>query len=142
LEITESIIVRDTEAMLRRLTALKALGVRLAIDDFGTGSSSLGFLRRFPIDVLKIDKSFVDGLAEGTDTGNAVALARTIVALGKTLSIETVAEGVEGGAQAEALVAMGCIVAQGHHYSVAVTPAAIDALIDSGGIINAQGRAA
>ncbi len=134
LEITESVIVRETDAMLRRLTALKALGVRLAIDDFGTGSSSLGVLRKFPIDVLKIDKSFVDGLAAGKDNGNAGVLARTIVALSQTLSLETVAEGVEGGDQADALIAMGCVVAQGHHYSHPVTQGAIDAIITAGGV--------
>jgi predicted signal transduction protein with EAL and GGDEF domain len=92
LEITEGVVMRDTAANLARLAELKALGVRLAIDDFGTGYSSLSYLQRFPVDVLKIDKSFVDGVHDG---GSHEALARTIVALGRTLSLSTVAEGVE-----------------------------------------------
>jgi EAL domain-containing protein (putative c-di-GMP-specific phosphodiesterase class I) len=106
LEITESVIMHDTAQALARLRALKALGVRLAIDDFGTGYSSLGYLRQFPVDVLKIDKRFVDGVARG---GEAAALARTIVALADSLQLRTVAEGVE----AAALEALGCAFGQG-----------------------------
>ncbi len=80
LEITETVLMHDTEATISRLTALKALGVRLAIDDFGTGYSSLRYLRRFPIDILKMAKPFVDGLDTGDDEGRA--LARAIVDLG------------------------------------------------------------
>jgi hypothetical protein len=82
--------MRDAEATLARLHALKALGVRLAVDDFGTGYSSLAYLQRFPVDILKIDKAFVDGLLRG---GAHAALARTVIALGDSLGLRTVAEG-------------------------------------------------
>ncbi|MGZ8412625.1 MAG: putative bifunctional diguanylate cyclase/phosphodiesterase, partial [Gemmatirosa sp.] len=96
LEITESVLMQNTETTVATLRELKALGVRLAIDDFGTGYSSLAYLQRFPIDVLKIDKSFIDGVARG---GSDAVLARTIIALGDTLRLRTVAEGIESAAQ-------------------------------------------
>ncbi|MEP7347857.1 MAG: bifunctional diguanylate cyclase/phosphodiesterase, partial [Gemmatimonadaceae bacterium] len=129
LEITESEIMRNTEATLARLHALKALGIRLAIDDFGTGYSSLSYLQRFPIDMLKIDKCFVDDVAR---VGNGQSLARMIVALGETLSLMTVAEGVEACEQATALRAMGCHHAQGYHFSRPVAALAISALLGRG----------
>ncbi|MGZ8378578.1 MAG: putative bifunctional diguanylate cyclase/phosphodiesterase, partial [Gemmatirosa sp.] len=110
LEITETVIMQQTEANLLTLHALKALGIRLAIDDFGTGYSSLSYLQRFPIDILKIDKSFVDGLSRG---GSDAALARTIIALGDTLALRCIAEGVEDDAQRTHLQALGCDYAQG-----------------------------
>lgn len=128
LEITERVIVSNTSLTLQRLTALKALGVRLAIDDFGTGYSSLSFLQQFPIDVLKIDKSFVDNT---TGTGSGPALAKTIVTLGETLSLQTVAEGVEYQQQADALISMGCDKAQGFYFSRPLPPAEIDILLRS-----------
>ncbi|MGI9090949.1 MAG: putative bifunctional diguanylate cyclase/phosphodiesterase [Gemmatimonadaceae bacterium] len=109
LEITESVVMRDTPQTLDQLTALKALGLHLAVDDFGTGYSSLSYLRQFPVDVLKIDKSFIDGIARG---GDGAALARTIVALADTLQLRTVAEGIEDGAQRAALRALGCTLGQ------------------------------
>jgi diguanylate cyclase (GGDEF)-like protein/PAS domain S-box-containing protein len=114
LEITESVVMEDSEASLRRLGELKALGVRLAIDDFGTGYSSLSYLRRLPVDMIKIDKSFIDGVAAG---GDAFALARVIVRMGQTLNLETVAEGVETPSQAAALRRMGCRHAQGFFFA-------------------------
>ncbi|MGZ8491238.1 MAG: EAL domain-containing protein [Gemmatirosa sp.] len=114
LEITESVVMQDTEASLHRLHELKDIGVQLAIDDFGTGYSSLSYLQRFPVDVLKIDKSFVDGVADG---GSHAALARTIIALGETLSLCTVAEGIETPEQGATLLALGCGTGQGYHYS-------------------------
>ena len=114
LEITESVVMRDTSAVTERLRALKALGVDLAIDDFGTGYSSLAYLQRFPVDVLKIDKQFVDGVASSED---AAALTRTIVALADTLQLRTVAEGVEGAAQRDALRAFGCTMGQGYLFA-------------------------
>jgi diguanylate cyclase (GGDEF)-like protein/PAS domain S-box-containing protein len=114
LEITESVVMEDSEASLRRLQELKALGVRLAIDDFGTGYSSLSYLRRFPVDTIKIDKSFIDGVAAG---GDALALAHVIVRMGQTLNLETVAEGVELPSQAAALRRMGCRQAQGFYFA-------------------------
>ena len=89
---TESVLMTDTEENLALLVRLKALGVRLAIDDFGTGYSSLAYLRRFPVDTLKIDRSFVERL--GLPSGDAV-LADTIVQLGQSLGMSTVAEGIE-----------------------------------------------
>jgi EAL domain-containing protein (putative c-di-GMP-specific phosphodiesterase class I) len=114
LEITESVIMQDTEATLHRLQELKQLGIRLAIDDFGTGYSSLGYLQRFPIDILKLDKTFVDGVARG---GTDAALARAIIALGDTLHLRTVAEGVEHAQQRDELLALGCELAQGYLFA-------------------------
>jgi diguanylate cyclase (GGDEF)-like protein len=92
LELTETALMHDAEGTIIRLELLKALGVRIAIDDFGTGYSSLGYLRQFPIDVLKIDRSFVSGIA---DTTESAALVHTLVQLGKVLGLETIAEGIE-----------------------------------------------
>jgi EAL domain-containing protein (putative c-di-GMP-specific phosphodiesterase class I) len=114
LEITEGLLLQDAELTLSRLRGLKALGVRLALDDFGTGYSSLSYLQRFPIDSLKIDKSFVDRLGEGAE---ASALVRTIVALSETLELGTVAEGIEHSEQAEQLRALGCQLGQGYHFA-------------------------
>ncbi len=126
LEITETVLMRDTEAGLTVLRTLKALGVRLAIDDFGTGYSSLRYLQQFPVDVLKIDKSFVDGVAR---PGHDAALARTIVALGRTLGLRTVAEGVEHETQRERLAAMGCESGQGYLFARPADDAALRALL-------------
>ncbi|HEY0777832.1 MAG TPA: EAL domain-containing protein [Gemmatirosa sp.] len=122
LELTESTVIHHPDVARRRLTALKALGVRIAIDDFGTGYSALSYLRQFPIDVLKIDKSFIDAIAQG---GQPAALAAAIVALGDALSLRTVAEGVESTDQAAALEGMGCALGQGYLFS---RPLAADAL--------------
>jgi EAL domain-containing protein (putative c-di-GMP-specific phosphodiesterase class I) len=124
LEITESVIMHDTERTLEVLHALKALGVRLAIDDFGTGYSSLSYLQRFPVDVLKIDKSFVDGVARG---GHDAALARTIVALGEMLALRTVAEGIEHETQRAQLRLLGCELGQGYLFARPLTPDALRA---------------
>ena len=96
LELTETTLMHNVDETVGRLTLLRALGVRMAIDDFGTGYSSLAYLRQFPIDVLKIDRSFVSGI---TDTTEALALVHAMVQLGKALGLETVAEGVENDAQ-------------------------------------------
>jgi diguanylate cyclase (GGDEF)-like protein len=92
LEITETTLMRDAKETVRRLTTIKSLGVRIAIDDFGTGYSSLGHLRQFPVDALKIDRSFITGLAHNLE---GESLIHTLVQLGKALSIETIAEGIE-----------------------------------------------
>jgi diguanylate cyclase (GGDEF)-like protein len=112
LEITESTLLADTEATIDRLRQLRALGVRVAIDDFGTGYSSLAYLRRFPVDIIKIDRSFLEGPG-----AEAWALARTIVELGRILRLTTVAEGVETAVQADELRAAGCELAQGNHFA-------------------------
>jgi diguanylate cyclase (GGDEF)-like protein len=113
LEITESLLLHDTEATMRRLQRLKGLDVRLAIDDFGTGYSSLAYLRRFPIDILKIDKSFVDEVLNGPE---ASAVARAIVQLGTTLRLDTIAEGIEAAGQLAELLASGCRLGQGYFF--------------------------
>ena len=96
LEITETALVRDTDAAIARLTALKRLGVSIAIDDFGTGYSSLGYLRQFPVDQLKIDRSFINGMA---DSPESTVLIHTMVALAHALGLGTVAEGIEESSQ-------------------------------------------
>jgi len=110
LEITESVLMRDAEEALGMLLDLKALGVRISVDDFGTGYSSLTYLKRFPVDVLKIDRTFVDGL--GTDADD-LAIVRSILALAEALGIDTIAEGVETPMQAQVLRDLGCERAQG-----------------------------
>jgi diguanylate cyclase (GGDEF)-like protein/PAS domain S-box-containing protein len=113
LEMTESVLMNDTEENLDLLVRLKNIGVRLAIDDFGTGYSSLSYLRRFPVDTLKIDRSFVERLSEQSDDAT---LARTIVQLGQSLGLSTVAEGIEQYNQFLALRRMGCELGQGYYF--------------------------
>ena len=119
LEITESVLAHAEVAVVR-LQELKRLGVQLAIDDFGTGYSSLSYLQRMPIDAVKIDKSFVDGVTGGREES---AVARAILALAATLRLDTVAEGVEQAGQARELAALGCRWAQGYHFSRPVAAA-------------------
>ena len=126
LEITESVLMQQTDAILERLQQLKALGVRLAIDDFGTGYSSLSYLQRFPIDILKIAKPFVEEVGQGADRS---ALARAIVGLGDTLKLQTIAEGIERAEQLAALIELGCPLGQGHHFWPALSAAAIEELL-------------
>jgi diguanylate cyclase (GGDEF)-like protein/PAS domain S-box-containing protein len=114
LEFTESAIMRDTERTLATLHALKAIGVRLAIDDFGTGYSSLSYLRRFPIDELKIDRSFVAGMSH---EAGLRAVVRSVVQLGQTLGLETVAEGVEDPEQLASLRSLHTSLGQGFLFS-------------------------
>ena len=114
LEMTESVMASDDAHILRRLRQLKGLGVRLAIDDFGTGYSSLSYLRSFPIDVVKIDRSFVEGIANGSEEA---ALVRAIVRLAHSLKLKTVAEGVETEGQARRLRSAGCDHAQGFFFA-------------------------
>jgi EAL domain-containing protein (putative c-di-GMP-specific phosphodiesterase class I) len=116
IELTESTIMYNTDANLERFHRLKALGVRLAIDDFGTGYSSLSYLHRFPIDILKIDRSFVSRL---TNSDNGPELASAVVTLGETLGLETVAEGIELEQQAAALLTLGCVAGQGFLFAEA-----------------------
>jgi EAL domain-containing protein (putative c-di-GMP-specific phosphodiesterase class I) len=110
LEITESIAMHDVQATQRVLEELSAIGISHAIDDFGTGYSSLAYLKRFPIDYLKIDQSFVEGVPADVDDANIV---RAIIALGKSLELVVIAEGVETEAQREFLHAHGCDEVQG-----------------------------
>jgi diguanylate cyclase (GGDEF)-like protein len=113
LEMTESVLIDNREEGLANLTTLHDMGVRLAIDDFGTGYSSLSYLHRFPVDVLKIDRSFVERLSNGGDT----ALVSTILRLGRSLNIETVAEGIERPQEMLMLRRQGCTTGQGFHFS-------------------------
>ena len=109
LEITESLLVRDSDGTIAKLRAIRAMGVRLAIDDFGTGYSSLSYLQRFPLDVLKIDRAFVE--AVGDVEGSA--LVRSIVDIGRSLRLSTVAEGIERPEQPAQLLALQCDMGQG-----------------------------
>jgi diguanylate cyclase len=129
LELTESVLMLDTEATIGRLQELKALGIRLAIDDFGTGYSSLGYLQQFPIDVLKIDKLFVDGIATGADSA---ALVRAIIELGRTLALQTVSEGVEDREQVARLQELGCDLGQGYFFAKPLASGAVEALLADG----------
>ena len=110
IELTESTMMYNTDANLERLRRLKELGIRLSIDDFGTGYSSLSYLHRFPIDILKIDRSFVSRL---TNTDNGPELARAVITLGETLGLDMVAEGIELEPQVAELLALGCVAGQG-----------------------------
>jgi diguanylate cyclase (GGDEF)-like protein len=127
LELTESTLMHDVDATVIRLALLKTLGVRLAVDDFGTGYSSLAYLRKFPIDVLKIDRSFVSGI---TDSEEAAALVRSIVQLGKALHLETVAEGVENHEQRRQLALENVESAQGFLFARPLDVDAIDRLLE------------
>ena len=114
LELTESMLMDDTDRALARLDHLRALGVCLAIDDFGTGYSSLAYLKRFPIDELKIDRLFVRGIDRNT---RDAALVSAIVSLGHSLGLRVVAEGVETAAHLNVLRRQGCDLAQGFHFN-------------------------
>ncbi len=114
IELTESVLMQNSETVLAKLTELKKLGVRLAIDDFGTGYSSLSYLHRFPIDILKIDRSFVERLGS-VDGGED--FARAIITLGVTLDLEVVAEGIELEHQQRGLIELGCVAGQGYYYA-------------------------
>ena len=130
LEITESVLVHDDGAGVANLRRLRELGVRVAIDDFGTGYSSLASLHRYPLDILKIDRSFLD---LGAPAAEDWALVRLVVGIGRTLGLETIAEGVEHEEQARELVRLGCVAAQGFLFSEPVEPAALDELLAGGG---------
>ena len=109
-----------------RLRQLKALGVRVAVDDFGTGYSSVAYLRQFPIDVLKIDRSFVSGINASVESA---ALVRMLVQLGKGLGIETLAEGIEDAEQLAGLLAEECDSGQGYLFARPLEPAALEELL-------------
>ena len=117
LELTESILVRDADEALQRLRALARIGVRLSIDDFGTGYSSLAYLKRFPIDKLKIDRSFIQGLP-GDDSDSAIVIA--ILQMASALGMKVIAEGVESEAQRQFLLDSGCHQFQGYLYAPAL----------------------
>jgi diguanylate cyclase (GGDEF)-like protein/PAS domain S-box-containing protein len=114
LEITESLIMEDAEHNIDVLGRLKDLGVRVAVDDFGTGYSNLAYLKRFPVDMLKVDKSFIDGLEENPED---TAIVEAVVSLAHALGLRTVAEGIETTGQLDWLRALGCELGQGYYFS-------------------------
>jgi diguanylate cyclase (GGDEF)-like protein/PAS domain S-box-containing protein len=118
LEITESVMMQDMALSNERLTQLKQLGVKLAVDDFGTGYSSLNYIRRFPVDILKVDKSFVDGVSH---RGEESALTAAIIELAGILNLRPVAEGIERADQLEKLLELHCELGQGYYFSQPLT---------------------
>ncbi len=129
-EVTETALMRDADATVRRLQALKDLGVQVAIDDFGTGYSSLAYLQQFPVDALKIDRSFVAAMGSSSE---ATALIHTLIELGRALGLETLAEGIEDQVQLEGLRHERCARGQGFLFSSAIAPEEIDALLEGSG---------
>jgi EAL domain-containing protein (putative c-di-GMP-specific phosphodiesterase class I) len=120
LELTETVLMDDPGNILLRLSELKSLGVQLAIDDFGTGYSSLSYLRRFPVDELKIDKSFIDNIGSIDED---LAIVRTVVELARILQLRTTAEGIETQEQLDLLRELGCQVGQGYFFARPLDPA-------------------
>ena len=126
LEITESAVMENAETAAQLLRRLKALGVQLSIDDFGTGYSSLGYLHRFPVDILKIDRSFIGRIGDAAEN---IEIVRTIVSLAENMGMEVVAEGVETLAQFSQLRALNCQYGQGYLFSRPVDATSIDGWI-------------
>ena len=131
LEITERVLMQDTEANLETLRRIKSLGVRISIDDFGVGHSSLNYLRRFPFDEIKVDRSFVGALEHDP---SAAAIVRATLSLGRNLGLVSVAEGVESASQLSLLGAEGCCIAQGFYFSPPVHPREVDAMIHAAAV--------
>ena len=123
LELTESAVMQDVAHTERSLRGLKRLGVQLSVDDFGTGYSSLAYLKRFPIDTLKIDRSFVRGLPGDRDD---LAISRAVIDLARGLRMDVIAEGIETRAQADVLRASGCEFAQGYLFGRPADPDKLD----------------
>jgi diguanylate cyclase (GGDEF)-like protein len=126
-EITETCLMRDAKGALVQLSALKALGVRIAIDDFGTGYSSLAYLQQFPVDSLKIDRSFIAGMGKSPEGDT---LIHTLIQLGKALKLETLAEGIEEEGQLAQLRGENCDVGQGYFFARPVPPEEIESFFD------------
>jgi EAL domain-containing protein (putative c-di-GMP-specific phosphodiesterase class I) len=137
LELTESILIHDTEDVFKRLEGLARLGVKLSIDDFGTGFSSLSYLKRFPLHRLKIDRSFVGGLPE--DESDA-AIVTAIVNLARSLNLRVIAEGVETDVQRQFLLAAGCQEFQGYLCAPALPPDDFRKLVADIGWTNQPGQ--
>ncbi len=127
LEVTEGIVMQDPEFAVTTLRRLKSLGVRISIDDFGTGFSSLAYLKSFPLDELKIDKSFIDGLEHNAED---TAIVAAVMGMAHALHLHVVAEGVETAEQARRLRVMGCDEAQGFYYARPGPPGAIDDILE------------
>lgn len=127
MEITESTVMKDPSGAVEMLQQIKSLGVRLAIDDFGTGYSSLSYLHRFPLDTLKIDRSFISSM---DDDGDGMEIARTILPMAKNLRLDLVAEGVETLEQFEQLKKFHCAFGQGYYFSRPLSAEGISALMN------------
>jgi predicted signal transduction protein with EAL and GGDEF domain len=137
-EITEHTLMEDTKGTLDTLRALSRLGASISVDDFGTGYSSLSYLKRFSVQRLKIDRSFVAEISEKRDTA---AIVEAIISLARSLFIEVVAEGVETEAQRDFLVSRGCAIMQGYLFHAALPPQKIDALLGTGNGVQAVAAA-
>ncbi|TPI40794.1 EAL domain-containing protein [Mesorhizobium sp. B2-9-1] len=135
LEITETVMMDESDAVLKTLSQLRGLGVRIALDDFGTGYSSLGYLRRFPVDKIKIDRSFIRDL----DKRDTAAIVRTVIGLGAELGITVTAEGVETEAQLDTLRKAGCGEAQGFLIGVPAKASDIGGLLRSQALLRQSG---
>jgi EAL domain-containing protein (putative c-di-GMP-specific phosphodiesterase class I) len=122
LELTENILIEDSDRAMTVLADVKALGVRLALDDFGTGYSSLSYLRRLPIDVVKIDRTFVSGIHDDPASGPIV---KAVIDLSHALGLTVIAEGIETKAQRDQLRHLGCESSQGFHYAKPMSAAAL-----------------
>ena len=139
LEITETMLMTDIEATITRLRGLKELGVHIAVDDFGTGYSSLQYLRRLPLDLLKIAKPFVDGLGTAAEEST---LARAIIELAESFQLQVVAEGIERPSQVDRLLELGCKFGQGFYFARPMDHAAIDFVLEERWSNSAVGRGA
>jgi EAL domain-containing protein (putative c-di-GMP-specific phosphodiesterase class I) len=129
LEITEAALIQDFDTVRRALAKVREMGVRLAIDDFGTGYSSVGYVRQFPLDSVKIDKSFVQGLTAGAEDA---AIAQAIIKMAHALGLSTVAEGVENAEELARLQHLGCDLVQGFYFSAPLSADAVDGLMRAG----------
>jgi EAL domain-containing protein (putative c-di-GMP-specific phosphodiesterase class I) len=139
LELTESMLAHDLEDIIAKMTELKASGIGFSLDDFGTGFSSLSYLRRLPLDQLKIDQSFVRNML---NSSKEAAIARALVNLGRSLELAVIAEGVETEAQRQFLQGLGCDTYQGHLFSRPLPAEAFNALLARGAAVAAETQAA
>ncbi len=128
-EITESVLMDDAESTVARLTSLNDMGIHLAIDDFGTGYSSMSYLKRFPVERIKIDHSFVRDIPHDLDD---VAITVATIQMARGLKLEVVAEGIETGAQSQFLREQGCDIGQGYLFSAPISKMELENLLRSG----------
>ena len=126
LEVTESVLIEDVHSAQNTLRNLTAMGIRIHLDDFGTGFSSLSYLHKFPIDVIKIDRTFIQALNPAMPNGG---LVRTIIMMGRDLGMRVIAEGVETAEQALALHSIGCDLGQGYYFSQPLQASSVEALL-------------
>ncbi len=135
IEITESVMMADMDLSIARLTELKQLGVLIAIDDFGTGYSSLNYVRRFPVDILKVDKSFIDGVSED---GESSALTAAVIELAGILNLKPVAEGIERVDQLERLLELHCALGQGFYFAKPLETGNLESMLDERRMMEAE----